>query len=440
MERSSQVEVVGMRETHVMGLLLCWACACSGTPDTAPTIAGVGGSGPVCTPGAPNPCLGPGQCQGTQQCNAQGTGYGACDCSAGGTGGAGGAPAGATGGGPTSIAPGCNGQFAAYAMPVPTVVWLLDRSGSMFDTAYGSYPNRWQPAKDTLIGDGTSSFGVIGDYQASMRFGFGAFTNQADKPGQCPIVTGAGNPLALNNRGLIESLYDLASSDPIDDGGGKGETPTGDAVDTIAATLVTFTEPGARTIVLVTDGQPDTCTLLDPQCGQDHAIRAVQDAHQAGIDTLVVGIEMTGADDTRYLTQLANAGAGQPVQQGDVYPDCADQLAQLPGGGNSASYSATMGTAAPALPADAAALQTALVRLVQGLRSCVVDLSGVTVNTSLASQGAVELEGQVLVYGDTDGWQMQSATTLELRGAACEALRAAPEPHLYASFPCGALL
>lgn len=34
----------------------------------------------VCTPGRSEACVGPGGCAGGQQCNAEGTGYGACDC------------------------------------------------------------------------------------------------------------------------------------------------------------------------------------------------------------------------------------------------------------------------------------------------------------------------------------------------------------------------
>ncbi|HEY1088598.1 MAG TPA: hypothetical protein VGE37_12925, partial [Archangium sp.] len=34
----------------------------------------------VCTPGRSESCIGPGGCAGGQQCNAEGTGFGACDC------------------------------------------------------------------------------------------------------------------------------------------------------------------------------------------------------------------------------------------------------------------------------------------------------------------------------------------------------------------------
>lgn len=46
-----------------------------------------GGSGSsACVPGASVSCVGPGACQGGQVCNADGTGYGACECASGGGG------------------------------------------------------------------------------------------------------------------------------------------------------------------------------------------------------------------------------------------------------------------------------------------------------------------------------------------------------------------
>jgi hypothetical protein len=44
---------------------------------------GSGGTGTqVCVPGSTVECVGPGACRGGQACNAQGTGYGVCDCGA----------------------------------------------------------------------------------------------------------------------------------------------------------------------------------------------------------------------------------------------------------------------------------------------------------------------------------------------------------------------
>lgn len=71
--------------------------AAGGTPAAGRTPAagglpgsggfGPGGSGPACVPGATQACFGPGQCPGAQVCNANGSGWGACDCGNPGTGG-----------------------------------------------------------------------------------------------------------------------------------------------------------------------------------------------------------------------------------------------------------------------------------------------------------------------------------------------------------------
>jgi hypothetical protein len=68
----------------------------------------------VCVPGATVACLGPGRCQGAQVCNADGTGYGECDCGAdSSTVGSGGQPAvGGTGAGGTGGEPATGGGAA----------------------------------------------------------------------------------------------------------------------------------------------------------------------------------------------------------------------------------------------------------------------------------------------------------------------------------------
>jgi len=65
--------------------------------------------------------------------------------------------------------------------------------------------------------------------------------------------------------------------------------------------------------------------VLAPECGQDLAIQAVQDAHALGIRTLALGIgDLLGANlgcqpeqmrcGTDHLQDLANAGIGWTVQ------------------------------------------------------------------------------------------------------------------------------
>lgn len=68
--------------------------------DTGTDAAGGNGGTPACAPGESKACVGPGACQGGQQCLANGSGFAACDCGsdAGGAAGAGQGGSGGTGG------------------------------------------------------------------------------------------------------------------------------------------------------------------------------------------------------------------------------------------------------------------------------------------------------------------------------------------------------
>jgi hypothetical protein len=346
---------------------------------------------------------------------------------------------------PILIDPGCESAMFEFESVTPTVMILVDRSSSMFDVPYYASPNRWQPLKDALVGDGATYWGVVGDLQGAVRFGFAAYTAQQVNIAQvCPSVLGAEVGIALDNYLPIRAAYDNASHDPIDEGQGaqlyKGETPTGAAVRVVTGVLGAFQEPGPKYILLVTDGQPDTCGVPDPQCGQDDAVAAVQEARAlpVPIQTFVIGIEMTEFDASRHLTQVANAGLGLGVARGAVFPNCDAHLQDLPLGGNAATYTAdeTMGWALPYLPQNPEQLAWDIVAVIGGMRSCVFNLTQAAINTTRANEGSVQLQDQVLMYGDPNGWEMISETELEIKGTSCDVVRLTPHPFMYVSFPC----
>jgi hypothetical protein len=339
----------------------------------------------------------------------------------------------------------CDNASFEFESVIPTVMILVDRSSSMFDVPYGVYPNRWEPLKLALTGDAVTNLGVVGSLQPAVRFGFAAYTSQKANAAACPLVLGAEVPIALNNYGPIRQAYDAVSYDPILDGGGadlnfKGETPTGEAINVIVPVLNQFPEPGPKYLLLVTDGQPDTCGVPDPQCGQDVSVAAVQYARTLGIGTFVIGIEMTEFDASRHLTQLANAGTGLPVEQGAVFPNCQAWLSSLPGGGTSATYSSPMGTAAPYLPQSPEQLAGAIAAIIGSVRSCEFDLMSVSVVTDRAAEGQVQLGGRLLEYGSPDGWELVGTSTIRINGLACEEIRITPQPFLYVGFPCDVLV
>src|SRR5262249_33647018 len=132
--------------------------------------------------------------------------------------------------------------------------------------------------------------GVVEKLQSKIRFGFASYkgargTSETD-PACAEMDTV--DP-ALDNYGAIESVYGAIMLTPTSP---KWETPTNFAINQTVAALADD-DPGVPTnkyILLVTDGNPNTCVHIDPQCGQDQAIKAAQDAYAAGIGLLVLGI------------------------------------------------------------------------------------------------------------------------------------------------------
>lgn len=339
----------------------------------------------------------------------------------------------------------CDNASFEFESVIPTVMILVDRSSSMFDVPYGVWANRWDPLKAALVGDGATNFGVVGRLQPVVRFGFAAYTAQSANAAACPMVLGAEVPISLNNYAPIWNAYNAVSYDPIMDGDGsnlnyKGETPTGEAISVIVPVLNQFPEPGPKYLLLVTDGQPDTCGVMDPQCGQDASVAAVQYARTLGIGTFVVGIEMTEFDATRHLTQLANAGTGLPVEQGATFPNCAAWLSSLPGGGTSATYSSPMGSATAYQPQNPDELAVAIAAIIGSVRSCEFDLTAVSIITDRAAEGQVQLGNRLLDYGSPDGWELVGTSTIRINGTACQELRDNPQPFMYVGFPCDVLI
>jgi hypothetical protein len=246
-------------------------------------------------------CLSAIDCAEGQSCSD-----GVCRASAGGSGGAGGtggglagAPgmAGASSGGTGGNTPGDPG----------TVVLLIDRSTSMeedYAADDGLELTRWDAVKQAVL----DAAGPLAMNTSGAQFGL--FTYTAELMGmdaQCPLVEGV--PPAADNFSAIETFFsaqELPQS--------KSETPTGAAVSAVAAQL--SSAPSPKKLVLITDGEPDTCGLPDPQCGHDSTFDALQQAHAAGITTVVIGVGPGGeseGDWAKFLQDAANAGSGELV-------------------------------------------------------------------------------------------------------------------------------
>lgn len=323
--------------------------------------------------------------------------------------------------------PGCNDLAVEFESLTPTVMILVDRSSSMFDIPFGDSPNRWQPLKDALVGEN----GVVRQLQDSVRFGFATYTHQQINGIEgCPLIDSV--EIAENNYDPIKGLYDTVSIDPATTGPDKqlykGETPTGAAINSVLPILEADTNPGPKFLMLVTDGEPDTCATPDPQCGQDEAIAAVQSAYDQGIQTFVVGVGDIGLE---HLQDLANAGTGQPVAQREPN-DCGET-------GTLATYSAEGGNAQYHKPSDPDALRRDIGGVIGSVRSCEFTLNH-EVDLDTVGQGTVLLNCEEVPHDDPNGWRMNSSTELELLGSSCNGVKTAVDPFVYITFPCDVIV
>jgi von Willebrand factor type A domain len=287
----------------------------------------------------------------------------------------------------------------------PTVLLLVDQSGSM-DARFGS-SDRWQVLRTALM---DPDMGIVNTLQAEVRFGLALYSGRnGAKP--CPTITSVAP--AMDNFMAIDSAYPVPTSAIIDD------TPTGESIDAAAKLLGAVTEPGPKVIVLATDGEPDTCADHEPndQAGltaaKERALQAAQDAFAQGVFTFYISVGNDISED--HAQEMANVGQGYPRD---------DRMSRF--------YRAN----------DQAQLAEAFKTIVNGVRTCSFQLNG-SVTEGGEEDGTVTLDGAILKLNDPDGWRLSSPTTIELLGAACDAVKNSDKNskhHIAASFTCGAIV
>ncbi|NIS33834.1 MAG: VWA domain-containing protein, partial [Actinobacteria bacterium] len=178
---------------------------------------------------------------------------------------------------------GCPSVMVSARRVTPTVILVVDQSGSMTASFGGS--NRWDALRDSLL---DPDDGLIQALEDQVRFGLALYSAEAEGNdsgppiGECPMLNEV--TAAISNYEAIEAVY--AAAEPID------ETPTGDAIDAILDGWLAMPDrPTDPTIfILATDGEPDRCEELNPQNGQAEAIAAVTRAHDNGIRTFVISV------------------------------------------------------------------------------------------------------------------------------------------------------
>jgi hypothetical protein len=313
----------------------------------------------------------------------------------------------------------------------------------MFETQ----PPAW-PILSSALMDPTD--GAVKALEDRINFGFvsykGSTTVSTEASETCADMTNQVAP-AFNNHAAIDAVYGAITWTA----GTKWETPTGHAITRAAQLLAGFTSdpPGPKYILLVTDGNPNTCATLDPQCGQDFSIRAAQDAFALGISTFAFGIGDIVAQPnagcstnarcgSMHLQDMANAGLGLPVQappENFKYEPC--NIGQV----LNATYSPTGGTAAFFTAANREQLLPQLTATLSGVISCTLDMNAIV--TGDATSGTVTItpdmgtERPIANNNEADGWTLEANKyQVTLTGQACLDYKAG-NADVHIEFPCG---
>jgi hypothetical protein len=287
--------------------------------------------------------------------------------------------------------PPCESVTVGFDELRPALTLLVDQSLSMrfrYPDAQSAV-TRW-----SLIGDALfePTRGVVKQFEASVRFGIAFFTSQSRVAGGlCPILREV--PAQARNYEPLNTLYRSLAP--------EGDTPTGDALQQLVTELQGAPSRGPRAILLVTDGDPDTCQQPDPDEGLPQAVAAAQRAFENGIPMYVLGISNDIAGGN--LQQLANAGQGRPLDE--VWGVHA---------GAAQPFQATN---------DVNGLTAQLVEILNGIPLCEVTLQRDVAPGELANS-EVFLDGQALSPNGVDGFTLKDSRHLAILGKACDAIKA----------------
>lgn len=313
---------------------------------------------------------------------------------------------------PNADASSCANVQVDLREQIPTVMLLVDRSGSMTNDFSGA--SRWDSTYDTLM---NATTGVVKGLEGRVRFGVALYTSlggtagteafEGDPAGTCPMMATVAP--SIGNHAAIDATY-MPKQPPA-----SGDTPTGASLVATTAILNQVALPGPKIIVLATDGVPDSCSIPNPDNDIDRdatrleSTAAAEAAYAVGIETYVISVgNQVGA---AHLQDMANAGVGMPI-----------------GGATNATFYTALN------PAD---LITAFDDIIAGVRSCVLTLDG-SVGAGGEASGSVSIDNQVLEAGVD--WRLNDPSTIEILGTACDGLLAGGDHSISATFECGVLV
>ncbi len=327
---------------------------------------------------------------------------------------------------------------------IPNVVLLIDQSGSMNSKLSGNSPAwdcqeskkdwRWNVVRNVLLHPDT---GVIKPLEDKVRFGLALYSSKngfgQSKPRQtCPVLTEVDIAIA-NHQTMLNSFR---CSELLSD------TPTRESLTQTAAKLYQLDAPGPKVIVLATDGAPDTCECANwddgggwrPQCdpnNSDNDVQYLGTTYKANdYEQILVAEEAQRIyEDLGIIVEVINVGK-------DALKPHLDSVALLGGAVSGASIDGRSPTE----------LTTAFETIIDGVRSCAVDLNG-KISSGKEDSGTILLDEDPseatswtkLELNHPHGWRVNSPTQVELLGDACETIKSG-EHELDISFPCDAFV
>lgn len=310
----------------------------------------------------------------------------------------------------------------------PSIGLVLDQSGSMLyglindnvttidKATCATNPDcRFTAMRNVLTGP----TGVVTQLQSKAYFGHSQYTcDQEFQPtNDTSVLQLFTTPRALNNAAAIDAQLALTSP------ANSWNTPTFAALDAMVASFVANPPPASSppAIILATDGLPTNCGMgpgygaPTPAAREDLVVAAAQAAYNTavgGYDHIPVYVLAMNID-LPHFQEVANVGQG-------------------------AARDATGASAIPYYPVgNAAQLQAAFQTIINGVLTCDLALTG-TIDMSQAQTGSLTLNGTMLQYGVD--WILVNGTTIRVQGAACDTLKATPNPTIQASFPCGSVV
>lgn len=362
-------------------------------------------------------------------------------------------PMGGAGGGGNNPNEECIDVEVDFEPQIPNVVLLIDQSGSMtgsdgnFDDTVndaigaGTYTAwdcgdeedwRWNVVRNVLL---HPENGVVKPLEDSVRFGLALYSsdNGPIRGSECPLLTEV--DLAF---GTHEEMLDNFECSDLEE-----DTPTRESLTAVAEKLNALDFDGPKVIVLATDGLPDSCHCPDWGNQNPSSDNPPDDCYNTEENQVMRGGELMSPEHAEQYDVVQEAARiheeyGITIEVINVGTASLqahlDDIAEHGGATSGASINGF----------NPAALTDAFRSIIDGVRSCAIDLDGEitagkenTGTIRLDVDATAEIEWEELTYNDENGWVKNSATQIELVGTACETIKTG-DHELDISFPCGA--